>query len=82
MRLKIASIKFIVIIMEKIFAAGAVINDEERPRRNKTEKITARSRFDAGPARATIAGPHLPARRLYGLKGTGLAQPITNPPKK
>ena len=38
--------------------------------------------FANGPASATIASPHLWFRRLYGLKGTGFAQPIIKPPNR
>ena len=36
--------------------------------------------FEAGPAIATSNSPHLLFRRLYGLYGTGFAQPKMSPP--
>ncbi len=44
-------------------------------------KISAINRFDTGPANAIKNSPTFLFFRLYGLKGTGFAQPKANPPK-
>ena len=49
----------------------------KKPSLNIIPKTKARNILDSGPAIATIASPHLAFLRLYGLKGTGLAQPKT-----
>ena len=41
----------------------------------------ARTRFESGPAAATIASPVRPPSRLSGLTGVGLAQPKPKPPR-
>ena len=41
--------------------------------------IKAIIKFDNGPAMATIAGPYFGYFKLYGLNGTGLAQPNAAP---
>lgn len=41
-------------------------------------KTKESERFAKGPAAPTQAGPHRLFRKLYGLYGTGLAQPIKN----
>lgn len=50
---------------------------------NKSLKINpiniAMPRFDNGPAAATFNVPYLESLRLYGLNGTGFAQPIKIP---
>lgn len=43
---------------------------------------TARAILDAGPARATLAGPYLRSLKFNGLYGTGLAYPNMKPPRK
>ncbi len=45
------------------------------PQRTKRPKIIARNRFVALPAIATRVSPQRLLRRLYGLYGTGRAQP-------
>src|ERR1019366_3557808 len=47
--------------------------------RKTTPPITAMTRFDTGPAAATIASPVRPLRRFAKLTGVGLAQPIPTP---
>lgn len=44
-------------------------------KRIKVPNIRAIARLTAGPTAATFASPHFWSRRLYGLYGTGLAQP-------
>lgn len=46
-----------------------------------TANIKAIHRFEKGPAKATIASPHLLFFKLYGLYGTGLAHPKIKPEK-
>ena len=53
--------------MDNKVSGARIIFTTKRP----TIKLTA----------PTIAGPSLPPRRLYGLYGTGLAQPNIDPPK-
>ena len=38
-------------------------------------KKRAKRKFDPGPARATLTLSHLASLKLYGLMGTGFAQP-------
>jgi len=54
----------------------------ETPNLSKRPNIKAKTRFEAGPAIATVASDHRPGLKLYGLYGTGLAQPKINPPNK
>jgi len=42
--------------------------------------ISAITKFDAGPAKATIPSPKRRFLKLYGLIGTGLAHPSITPP--
>lgn len=61
------------VIMAAFTATGTMINFA------KTAETSAITMFEAGPPKATIAGPHFWFRRLYGLYGTGFAQPKANP---
>ena len=45
-------------------------------------KAIAIKKFESGPAAETISSPHLWFFRLYGLYGTGFAQPKRNPAEK
>jgi hypothetical protein len=71
-------IRTIIAIIE-INDGGTVPTGRKRIARPKTVAI---KRFTAGPAPATIASPQRLLRRLYGLNGTGFAQPIINPPTR
>ena len=42
-------------------------------KRKVNPNIKARTRLEAGPARATLAGPYFLSLKLLGLYGTGLA---------
>ncbi len=72
-RLKIANIRLIITIISVIDSTG--VDKEVIPKRIIKPKIIAITIFTAGPAKATIASPHFLLRRLYGLNGTGFAQP-------
>src|SRR3989344_5402111 len=83
MRLKIASTTLIItIITATDINAGGKASPSTTLGASRTIKLKmkATTRLVAGPAKATHTGPHLPPRRLYGLYGTGLAQPKTNWP--
>ena len=47
----------------------------KNPRRMMSPPISAMTRLERGPAPATIASLKRPGRKLYGLYGTGFAQP-------
>ena len=66
------------IILIKIIKAAT---SGKTPSLRKMAKIIATIMLDNGPAPATIASENLPGRRLCGLYGTGLAQPMIKPPK-
>ena len=79
-RLKIASRMLINIIVVKISTRE---DGRAPPKLRKTrEKAKAIKIFEPGPAAPTKAGPQRWLERFAGLYGTGLAQPIINPPKR
>jgi len=78
-RLKIASTIFIKTIMADISRKPDVWAPAKR---RMSPNMTAIKILEAGPAKATAASDHLPGRRLYGLYGTGFAQPKINPPRE
>ena len=82
MRLNVASTRFIFIIVTITKIGTNTMYPAGNTNRSKSPKIRAMMMFVAGPAKATIASPQRWLRRLYGLYGTGFAQPIMKPPKK
>lgn len=50
-----------------------------KKKRRIKPKIKAKDRFAPGPAAATFREPYFRSRKLYGLIGTGFAQPIPMP---
>jgi hypothetical protein len=80
-KLNVAKTKFIRTIMKEM-CVKASPNWADMPKRIIKPKNNAIHILDSGPATATIASPHFWFLRLYGLKGTGFAQPIINPPRK
>lgn len=84
-RLKIAKAR-LVMTMEEIIKpkpAGRLAPKEKRPeRRKKNPKIIAMERLAKIPAEATATVPHFRLLKLFGLYGTGLAQPKTKPVEK
>ncbi len=62
--------KLVIKVPEILFATKILI---------KTPKINAMRIFESGPAKATRGSATFLFRRLYGLYGTGFAQPIMNP---
>lgn len=75
-RLNTAKTRFVIITRTEIYRK---LEENTRPNLIKIPKNKAIKRLEAGPARATNASPHLWFFRLYGLNGTGLAQPIIKP---
>src|SRR3990167_5161110 len=71
MRLKKKSITLMSTMMNRMSAMPA----GKTPRRMIRPPIIAIARFEKGPAWQTIASLKRPGRRLYGLYGTGFAQP-------
>ena len=58
-----------------------VVNVGSPETRMRSAKRSANAKLVAGPAAATIVSPQCGARvRLYGLYGTGFAQPNRKPP--
>ena len=49
-------------------------------KRRTNAPISAITRFESGPATATMTSPLRRLRRFAGLTGVGLAQPKRNPP--
>src|SRR3989344_4411939 len=56
-----------------------VINPDPIAKRKPRPKTRAIKIFESGPAAATMASPQRWFLKLYGLKGTGFAQPIIKP---
>ena len=73
-RLKTIRAKFTITIDTKI---SNICELTTRPLLRARPKIRASTRFDAGPASATMSSPHRLLDKLYGLYGTGFAYPKT-----
>ena len=82
MRLKMARTILMMTMYEKIIRTGS----ETVPPADKNLMIVpnmrASKRFEPGPAAAIKNSPCLLFLRLYGLYGTGLAQPNVNPARE
>lgn len=69
-------------IVERIPENDCDIRPAGNPNRMRSPNTSAIVILESGPAAATMASPQRWFRRLYGLYGTGFAQPMINPPKK
>ena len=77
-RLKIARNRLIKIAVIAIFI-NVFVNPKPTPILMKIDIKIAIKIFESGPAIATNNSPHRWFRKLYGLYGTGFAQPTTKP---
>lgn len=80
-RLNVAKTKLMKTIVP-MMEIKAESNDVKAPKRKSSPKKRAMQTLATGPATATMASPQRWLRKLYGLKGTGLAQPMIKPPRK
>ena len=81
-RLKIPKIRFIKTISVARSKNGAGKNANDALLRIINPKIIAITKLETGPAAARRAGPHFWFLKLYGLNGTGFAQPKIKPPRR